>query len=508
MISSVSVVLPVVYLFFFFFFFFMSMDSFPTSAVLEAPALKGLHVGRPTVEVTPSPLSGPGTKEVFSCERVQISGKSRLELGSYANALYVHVIPSISTQERLHSRIQVCFQLNASLGLCQCEKEDWQGIHNGSWSSLVSPYENGYLDVKLTSEISDPITVSIVEEPQQWRFICLGMGFLLLLLAPIVSSWILFYYTSSMAIGVMLVVIALLLQGMKLLPTGGRNVFDVSFCGSILGAGSFLMDQFSMMVSALLINFGLREEMHNWVLLFLLVGAIISGAALGYWIVGEFVISEDGSVDVGIAQFLKWAMSTLAAFLILQSTVDTPLALGALFLCSSVCFLISPSIWRLTGARGCGSSSLNWRAPAQWSQRTTNRPSHAEFLARTPAMGTQSELWNRQTRCAAWLDSNVKGVVSSTAGARRRGQDYYSVFHKTLNRKFSEQEWKDSKTHWTRQAVSTMIASPEFSDWVIDHADRIRVVSSDSPDEACSESGSSEEVTTRRGSIFSRFSVW
>lgn len=52
--------------------------------------------------------------------------------------------------------------------------------------------------------------------------------------------------------------------------------------------------------------------------LFLLVGIIIAGAALGYWIVRKFVVSEDGSVDAGIAQFMKWTMRVLAATLILQ----------------------------------------------------------------------------------------------------------------------------------------------------------------------------------------------
>lgn len=52
--------------------------------------------------------------------------------------------------------------------------------------------------------------------------------------------------------------------------------------------------------------------------IFLLVGVILAGAALGYWIVRKFVISEDGSVDVGIAQFVKWAMRFLAATCIFQ----------------------------------------------------------------------------------------------------------------------------------------------------------------------------------------------
>lgn len=72
-----------------------------------------MHLGQPVLEVTPSPLSGlssgPGTKDVLSCERIQISGLWRLKLGSYANALRVQVVPSVSTPERLHSRIKVCF---------------------------------------------------------------------------------------------------------------------------------------------------------------------------------------------------------------------------------------------------------------------------------------------------------------------------------------------------------------------------------------------------------------
>lgn len=45
---------------------------------------------------------------------------------------------------------------------------------------------------------------------------------------------------------------------------------------------------------------------------------VLAGAALGYWIVRKFVISEDGSVDVGVAQFVKWAMRVIAVTFIFQ----------------------------------------------------------------------------------------------------------------------------------------------------------------------------------------------
>lgn len=52
--------------------------------------------------------------------------------------------------------------------------------------------------------------------------------------------------------------------------------------------------------------------------IFLLVGIVLAGAALGYWIVRKFVISKDGTVDVGVAQFVKWAMRIIATTSIFQ----------------------------------------------------------------------------------------------------------------------------------------------------------------------------------------------
>ncbi|THG16569.1 hypothetical protein TEA_028784 [Camellia sinensis var. sinensis] len=100
-----------------------------------------IDLENPVIDVTPSPLTGytsssHGSKVVLLCERVQVAGQSRLELGSYASA----------------------YQF------------------------------------------------------QRWRLFCLAFGFVLLLLAPVVSSWVPFYYSGSMAVGVFLVIIILLFQ--------------------------------------------------------------------------------------------------------------------------------------------------------------------------------------------------------------------------------------------------------------------------------------------------------
>lgn len=108
----------------------------------------------------------------------------------------------------------------------------------------MSPYEDRVLDVKFVG-LSDSVTVTLEEgqtyaqlclglygicflhvswllfsyllseqyaDLQRWRLLFLAFGMVLLLMAPIVSSWVPFYYSSSMAIGVCLVIIVLLFQ--------------------------------------------------------------------------------------------------------------------------------------------------------------------------------------------------------------------------------------------------------------------------------------------------------
>lgn len=52
---------------------------------------------------------------------------------------------------------------NASLGLCQCEKDEWKTAQKGLWNFVMSPYEDQYVDVKFIGEISGSITVSVEE---------------------------------------------------------------------------------------------------------------------------------------------------------------------------------------------------------------------------------------------------------------------------------------------------------------------------------------------------------
>lgn len=72
--------------------------------------------------------------------------------------------------------------------------------------------------------------------------------------------------------------------------------------------------------------------------------------------------------------------------------------------------------------------------------------------------------------------------------------NYYSTFHKTPNKKkFSEEEWTDFTEQSTRQAVAELASSPEFTDWIVKNADRIRLRSESSSDESIGSGSDSTE---------------
>lgn len=56
-----------------------------------------------------------------------------------------------------------CIYRNASIGLCQCEKDEWKTVPKQLWSTVMSPYQDRYIDVKLVDGLSGSITVSVEE---------------------------------------------------------------------------------------------------------------------------------------------------------------------------------------------------------------------------------------------------------------------------------------------------------------------------------------------------------
>nr|XP_043610849.1 uncharacterized protein LOC122582510 [Erigeron canadensis] len=469
--------------------------------------LKGIDMGHPTIDVSLIPIQGSskGSKDAEACQRVPVHGISRMKLQSYAKAYRVMLVPSVVIPDKWHNRIQICFHGNASLGSCQCEKDDWRTIHKGLWSSIMSPYEQRFVDVKFVDGVSGSVTVTLDEVSQGWRYILLIMGIALLFLAPTVSNWVPFYYTSSMAIGVLAVVLILLYQGMKLLPTGRKSAFYLSMYTSLLGAGSFLVHYVAMFVNSILANFGFSQEMQNPVSVFLLLSIILLGASLGYWLVRKYIISEDGDVDEDVALFIKWAMRVIAVTSIFLSSIDTPLALAAVGSSLALYYAISSIQWCNDEVPTSSRRLKLW----QHSGQKTPKVGGAEFLSRPKKFSPLGSPWDGPRNSFAWSDSPVKGIINASVdrGSPGSQQDFYSTFHKTPNRKkFSKKEWVEFTEKSTRESVAELASTPEFTEWMINNANRIKLLPNNGSDDDGSGSDSTDGYgvkNSKRSRIFS-----
>ncbi|KAF7044543.1 hypothetical protein CFC21_053758 [Triticum aestivum] len=456
--------------------------------------LKDVGLENPEVTFAPSSMGG-----IF-CERVRISGMPRWQFQSYANQIHVRVNVSHSMPEKFHWKIQICFHGNASTGLCQCEMGEWQVLQGGMWNAVKSPYVSRYVDVKLTDKKSTVFSLSIQDELQKWRLACLGIGFVLLFLSPIVSKWAPFYYSSSMALGILLVVLIVLFQGMKLLPMGKKGLFYLTIYGSVLGVGSYAAHYFSSMVASILENFGLSEEMHNPVSIFLLVAVVLTGAGFGYWMVRRFIISKDGSVDAGIAQFVKWAMRVVAMFFVMQSTLDPILASAALAASWWICSVLT---------------AKKVHKPTAPKRKQLNVPSHRRFTQVSPntrqvqfsSPSSGAGTGRATTTQYGWNNLANGGLVPKAVRKRvapNQDEDYYSTFHNIEPRKYSKREWEEFTEESTRNALMEHTATPEFAQWAADNAHRLRVERDDVSEDESIESYSSSSEEAEKGGKASR----
>jgi len=396
--------------------------------------------------------------------------------------------------------------------LGHCPQNEWKALEKGLWTSLMSPFETKFIDIRMLGTLSDSLTISVEEEFLLYRLVFLGLGMVMLMLAPVVSKSVPFYYSSAMAFGVILVIVIILFQGMKLLPTGRKSTLYVVLYGSFVGLGSVILSYLSGLIHSILQELGFGEEMFNPVAVFLLVCIVLTGAWLGYWGVRKLVLSEDGSVDIGTAQFVAWAIRIVASVMILQSSHDSLLAV--LMLIVGVTFSLTARHMRLTlwHRRPWGLFLRNKQHTSRRAKSSSPNNSHAEFLGRFPK--EDAELLRSQGTTMKWSpyrsrmagtpvtapqstpspSSRIPGlsvaaakktspssrvyetslVHSPSSNSKIDEQDYFSTFHKTPERKhFSKEEWETFTKDSTRKALRELVSTPEFTEWAVDNADRI-----------------------------------
>ncbi|KAL5706728.1 hypothetical protein ACHQM5_024857 [Ranunculus cassubicifolius] len=409
-----------------------SADDDHLSISVSKPLTLRLPPGSP-VEKSPGSTSGA----VFVCERIYIDGLSRLHnLEKYAHTEKVKV--NIVGGRTSLDDAEVCFHRNMSRGIGLCPQSQWEKLVFGAWVHPMSPFDNKLLDVRTSSPSLEILEVSIEEELLLYRVVFLVLGIFLLAMANPLSKSVVFYYGGAMAVGVILVILMVLFQGMRMLPTGRKNSLPIVIYASLVGVGSFAVRYLPGLLRSLLMEIGTGDDIYPPLVTSLLVCVILTGAWVGFWVVRKTLLTEDGSVDSSVAFFIVWSIRILSGLLILQSSLDPLLATVALV--SAILF----------------SSAVNWISKS----RLLHRLQRHVFT--TPK--------KRQHR---------KSRISQTppVPVRRSSFDweaYPSTFHETPDRKnFSNEEWESFTKESTKQALEELISSPDFSKWAVRNAERI-----------------------------------
>ncbi|KAH7316256.1 hypothetical protein KP509_21G085500 [Ceratopteris richardii] len=382
-------------------------------------------------------------------------------------------------------KADVCFHGNESLGLGQCSKESWKALEKGSWDAWMSPFETKYLDLRIHDSISDmQLLVSVEEEFWSFRLVFMISGVILLFVAPIVSNWVPFYYSSAMLLGVLMIFIILLFQGMKLLPTGRKSTLYIVLYGSVVGIGTVIVRYFNGLVASISKELGISSEAYNPVGIFILLAIGLMGAWLGYWGVRKMVLAEDGTIDVGTAQFVKWALRIIGSVMILQSSHDPLLAVLALLASLLLCWGVTKVNLQefLDGCVGAIASlreHLFSRDVYNYESKglTTDflQSPKTEFLRRDDTSFLRFQ--RKSPYHASPLSSRMlNGSPFGSPNPDITEQEYLSTFHKTPKRHaMSPNEWTQVTKQHTKKAIQELAASPKFAEWFAKNADRVLI---------------------------------
>ncbi|KAI3715778.1 hypothetical protein L6452_22765 [Arctium lappa] len=438
--SAKSLRLPAVVLLLFVGFensaFFVVSGELPSLTVAEFASLQLT----PSLVVEGSPGSKPGSQVI--CERVEINGLSRLRnLTSFFSSVKVKVLNINSTGRP--PNFTVCFHRNASLGVGMCPEDQWEKLTKGSWVRSLSPFDHKLLDIRITGSSVGTVEVLLNEEFYLYRLIFLVLGIAMMTFASSLSNSLVIYYGGAMTLGVLLVVLVVLFQGMRILPSGRKSSLALVLYGSIVGVVSFLTSYIPTLLRSLLLEMGIEEDLYNPVGVFLLALVVLIGAWLGFWAVRKLVLTKDGSIDTGVAQFVAWSFRIVASSMILQSSVDPLLAVEAL-----VCGVLIPSALKGFVIYVC---KLLFRTNKDTRRRSYKQPVSSPVI----------DSYEDEHRIQRLSDSNT----------------FYSSFHNAPERKhYSKDEWDEFTKESTKKALESLVCSPDFSRWAIDHADRITLL--------------------------------
>ncbi|CAM0873581.1 unnamed protein product [Alopecurus aequalis] len=450
----------------------LSISSAPVELTVTSHPPSSLHLP------PAAPVAGEGSSSGGPfCTRVHLRGHaSRLRDPSH----FFHALRVRANASRPNA-LELCFHRNATINPCKCSSSQWQKVpKSGLWVQSISPYDHRILDLRMPDDPSRSVVVFTEEgtffvfvfaEFLLHRVVFLVLGVVLMTVAHTLSQSVVFYYGGAMTIGIFLVVLIILFQGMKLLPTGRKSSLAIFAYSSVVGMTTFFLHYLSGLLRSMLVEIGIAEDMHNPLGIFLLVCVILAGAWFGYWGVRKLVLTEEGSVDGGVAYFVEWAILIVSAVLILQSSLDYLLAFAALVFC-----IIIKTVSRFEGMSGFIRHLLSGLS------KGITRPFRYEDLGEgySNMNGAHqdgfSKLHGEYQKRTPRRNSPLSGSEKKRLSQGLSRDSYYSTYHTTPERRmFSKEEYEAFTREETEKGMKQLLSSPDFNRWALANADRISV---------------------------------
>ncbi|PKU76598.1 uncharacterized protein LOC110094574 [Dendrobium catenatum] len=188
----------------------------------------------------------------------------------------------------------------------------------------------------------------------------------------------------------------------------------------------------------------------------LLVCLILAGAWFGYWGVRKLVLTDEGLVDTDVAYFVKWAALIFAGIMILQSSLDVSLAAQALVI-SIITSVVSRTHRKLN-----------------FSNRLFRMIFKFVYTIFTTIQFPNPTKYKRWFQEFNFAQNNSTNIGMRRPNITLEGDNYYSTFHRTPERKiFNKDEWETFTRAETRKALRELVSSPDFSRWAANNAERI-----------------------------------
>ncbi|CAO2828166.1 unnamed protein product [Amaranthus hypochondriacus] len=445
-------------------FFSSSFSAFSEELALVVGQSTMLQIV-PSLQVTNSPGSKANVNVL--AERVHIYGLSRTKnLRRFSDVVTVKVT---NLNSSLHTpKFEICFHRNLSLGVGMCPPSQWQKALKGSCVQRMSPFDNKILDIRMSQSSLQTLELTLQEDSSAYRIVFLILGTMLITLAPIFSESLVFYYSSAMAVGIILVVLIVLFQGMKVLPTGRASSLAIFIYSCFIGVGAFFLSYLPSLLYTVLSEMGISEDMYIPLEIFLLLFIAIAGAWLGFWVVRKLILTEEGAIDTSISIFVAWSIRLLGAVMILQCTLDPLLAVEALI--SAV--LISSVLRKVARPRLLRRLYRKLRKSAASPQKSRDND-----LSPSSFQYSKDTYLSPPARCSTRATSNsaaAKGLSNKAPPPPTESDTFYSSYHNTPQRRsLSKEEWKAITKECTKKGLQELVSSPDFSRWAAAHADRI-----------------------------------